>query len=56
MRNTTSIDINRPIDEVFHLLHNNVEQRSIIVVEDDIAGDQTEGVRSDRPRRCGDAH
>jgi hypothetical protein len=44
MSNATSIDINRPIDEVFHLLHANVEQWSIIVVEDDIVGDQTEGV------------
>lgn len=44
MRNTVSIDINRPIDEVFRLTTNHVEEWSIVVVEDEVIAEKPEGV------------
>ena len=44
MRNEVSIEIDRPIDEVFQLTVNHVAEWSIIVVEDDVIDERPEGV------------
>jgi uncharacterized protein YndB with AHSA1/START domain len=44
MRNDSSVEINRPIEEVFLLTNNHVAEWSIIVVEDEVLDAKPEGV------------
>ena len=44
MRNAASVEIDRPIDDVFRLTNDHVAQWSIIVVEDEILDKKPEGV------------
>ena len=44
MQNDASVEIDRPIDEVFRLTHENVADWSIIVVEDKVIEEKPEGV------------
>jgi hypothetical protein len=44
MRNEVSVEIDRPIDEVFRLTNDHVAEWSIIVVEDEIIDKKPEGV------------
>ncbi|MAG93913.1 MAG: hypothetical protein CMJ48_09210 [Planctomycetaceae bacterium] len=44
MRDTGSIEIDRPIDEVFRLTNEHVAEWSIIVVEDEVLDRKPEGV------------
>lgn len=44
MRNEASVEIDRPIDDVFRLTVDHVAEWSIIVVEDDVLDEKPEGV------------
>ena len=44
MRNTGSVEIDRPIHEVFRLTNEHVAEWSIIVVEDEVLDEKPEGV------------
>ena len=44
MRNEVSVEIDRPIDEVFRLTNDHVAEWSIIVVEDEVLEEKPEGV------------
>ena len=44
MKNDNSIEIDRPIDEVFRLTNEDVAKWSIIVIEDEVLVEQPEGV------------
>lgn len=44
MRNEVSIEIDRPIDEVFRLTNEHVAEWSIIVVEDEVLDEKPEGL------------
>ena len=59
MKNSASIEINRPIEDVFRLTINHVPEWSIIVVEDEVVENKNDGgvgttfrtVTEDRGRR-----
>ncbi|MBC8353537.1 MAG: SRPBCC family protein [Planctomycetes bacterium] len=44
MQSEASIEIDRPIDEVFRLTHEDVAEWSIVVVEDEVIDEKPEGV------------
>ena len=44
MRNEVSVEIDRPIDEVFRFTNDHVAEWSIIVVEDEVIDEKPEGV------------